>query len=238
MTKFVTYFRVSTEEQGKSGLGLEAQQHDVGIFLSDCPSPEVIGTFTDVASGKSSDRPQLREAINLARKNKATLLVAKLDRLSRQVSFISKLMEDKAVQFRVASMPHADNFQLHIYAALAEQEREFISRRTKAALARAKARGTKLGGVNSGTIVSNQAAKDAAAARAEPLRGPIELMAKDGASLREIASFMNDAGLRTPRGSDWSPTQVRRAMVRLGLPTNNQGLTSDGKRKLTPGKSR
>ena len=134
--KYVIYTRVSTQEQQKSGLGLEAQERDIEIFLttySDVPY-EVIARFCDTGSGADNGRPEFQKALDLVRKTGAELLVSKLDRLSRKVSFIATLMEDKKVKFRVASMPHADPFQLHIYAALAEQEREFISKRTKAAL--------------------------------------------------------------------------------------------------------
>ena len=143
MKQYVTYMRVSTKEQGRSGLGLEAQRRDIDLFLenySEVPF-EIAGEFVDVQSGGDNERPQLQEAIALSKSLKCELLVAKLDRLSRKVSFIASLIEDKGVDLRVASMPYADKFQLHIYAALAEQERDFISARTKAALQAAKARG-------------------------------------------------------------------------------------------------
>ena len=146
MKRYVIYRRVSTDEQGKSGLGLEAQDRDIRLYLegySDQPF-EVVAEFTEVASGSDDRRPELTKALDTARKNGAELLVAKLDRLSRKVSFIASLLDDRKVQLRVAAMPQADKFQLHIYAALAEQEREFISIRTKAALKEAKARGVKL----------------------------------------------------------------------------------------------
>ena len=136
--QYVIYKRVSTDSQGKSGLGLDAQSRDIELFISNyAEEPEVIGEFTDIMSGKSSDRPELSKALEVCRTTGAALLVAKLDRLSRRVSFIASLMEDKRLSFKVAQMPHADKFQLHIYAALAEQERDFISKRTKAALAEA-----------------------------------------------------------------------------------------------------
>ena len=158
MRRYVTYVRVSTKEQGKSGLGLAAQQRDIELFLqnySDVPW-EVIGAFQDVGSGADNGRPELQKALALVRKTGAELLVAKVDRLSRRVSHLSALMDDPKVKLRVASMPHADKFQLHIYSALAEQERHFISTRTKAALQAAKARGIKLGGRR-----GNQATLDA-----------------------------------------------------------------------------
>lgn len=136
MQRFVVYTRVSTKKQGDSGLGLDAQERDIGLFLdnySELPW-EVLARFQDVESGARSDRPELEKAITLAKAEGATLLVAKLDRLSRSVAFIATLLEDRKLNFRVASMPYADKFQLHIYAALAEQERDFISKRTSAAL--------------------------------------------------------------------------------------------------------
>ena len=146
--KYVIYLRVSTKQQGDSGLGLEAQERDIDIFLNSYNKGqfEIIGKFKDVMSGKGSveERPTFKKAVELAKQHNATLLVAKLDRLSRDVETVARLI--KAVDIKVACMPYADKFQLHLYAALAEQERDFISARTKAALQAAKARGVKLGG--------------------------------------------------------------------------------------------
>ena len=167
MQQFVIYRRVSTAEQAKSDLGLKAQTRDIEMFLTHYAEQpfEVVAEFTEVQSGKDSDRHELTKALDLCRKLGATLLVSKLDRLSRRVSQIAALMEDRRINFRVASMPHADTFQLHIYAALAEQEREFISRRTKAALAEAKAKGRKLGGIRPKTEARNVAVKEKAGCR-------------------------------------------------------------------------
>ena len=136
MKNYVLYLRVSSKEQGKSGLGLEAQKRDINLFLENYADDdsEVIGEFIEVQSGKDDERPELHKAIHLAKRTKSILLVAKLDRLSRKVSFTASLMEDKSLSFKVAQMPFADNFQLHIYAALASQEADFISSRTKASL--------------------------------------------------------------------------------------------------------
>ena len=153
MKLYVTYNRVSTKDQGRSGLGLAAQERDIGLFL-DTYSEEpyqIIGAFMDVQSGGHDDRPELGKALDMVRQAGAELLVAKLDRLSRKVAFIANLMDDKRINLRVATMPSADKFQLHIYAALAEQEREFISVRTRAALAEAKACGVQLGGLRDKT---------------------------------------------------------------------------------------
>ncbi|QFT74016.1 recombinase family protein [Ruegeria sp. THAF33] len=217
MKQYVTYRRVSTADQGRSGLGLEAQTRDIDLFLvnySDEPY-EVIGEFTDVLSGADNERPELTKAITLAKQTGAELLVAKLDRLSRKVSFIATLMDDKKLSLRVASMPHADKFQLHVYAALAEQEREFISKRTKAALQAAKARGQKLGGVRDATMKRNEAVKANAAARAEKLRGLVLPLRDAGRSLREIAGELDKAGVATARGGAWSAAQVKRIIERL-----------------------
>ena len=147
MRRYITYKRVSREDQGRSGLGLEAQERDIQLFLENyAETPyEVVGEFVEVQSGSDNERPELLAAIELAKKESAILVCAKLDRLSRRVSFLAALMEDKELEFRVAQMPYADKFQLHIYAALAEQERDFISQRTKAALKSAKERGVRLG---------------------------------------------------------------------------------------------
>lgn len=217
MQEYIVYKRVSTKEQGRSGLGLDAQERDITLFLGRfSPAPhEVIGTFTDVLSGTDNDRPELNAALALARKTGATLLVSKLDRLSRKVSTVASLMEDRKVAFRVAQMPNADNFQLHIYAALAEQERSFISARTKAALREAKRRGTKLGGMRDKTMLRNIAVQANAKARAEKVAGMIVPMRDAGKPLREIAEHLNRAGVQTARGGLWQASQVMRMLNRL-----------------------
>ena len=215
--KFVTYFRVSTKRQEKSGLGLEAQKRDIQIYLDSYAQVpfEVIGSYTDVASGSDNEKGALDLAIAQAKAEKAILLVSKLDRLSRKVSFISKLLEDKNLQFRVAQMPNADKFQLHIYSALAEQEREFISKRTKAALAEAKARGVVLGGLRDKTAERNKRRKQLSLERAEKLRGIVEPMKAAGCTYREIAEGLNSSCLRTERGCLYSPATVMSVLKRL-----------------------
>ena len=215
MVQYVTYKRVSTKEQGKSGLGLDAQERDISIFLeSYSTSPwEIIGSFVEVQSGTEDDRPELAKAVALAKKKKAILLVAKLDRLSRKVSFIASMMDDKALNLTVASMPNADKFQLHIYAALAEQERDFISQRTKAALKEAKAKGVKLGGLRDKTMKRNKVLKEQAKARAMKLEGIVLPMKERGDSLRQIAVALTEAGITTSRGApQWQAVQVKRVM--------------------------
>lgn len=217
MHRYVIYTRVSTEDQGSTGLGLAAQERDIALYLENySPEPfEVIGQFRDILSGNLDERPELEKAIALAKKDKATLLVSKLDRLSRKVFFIAKLMDDPKLSLRVASMPHADKFQLHIYAALAEQEREFISKRTKAALAEAKARGVKLGGLRDATMRRNEVLKANADARADRLAGLVLPLREKGATLAGIADALNDAGIPTARGGRWHPSQVKNVLARL-----------------------
>lgn len=217
MQQYVIYTRVSTKEQGRSGLGLAAQGRDIAIFLdaySQVPF-EVIGEFRDIETGKNDDRPELTKALAMVRASGAELLIAKLDRLSRKVSYITHLMDDPKVRLRVASMPSADKFQLHIYAALAEQERDFISTRTKAALAEAKLRGVKLGGLRDATGRRNAAVQANAKARADKVAGIILPLKDQGVTLRGIADALNQSGVRTARGGQWQASQVKRTIDRL-----------------------
>lgn len=217
MKRYVVYRRVSTEEQGRSGLGLAAQDRDIRLFLegfADEPH-EVLAEYTDIQTGRADDRPQLALALDLARREGADLLVSKLDRLSRRVSFIATLMEDPKVKLRVASMPYADKFQLHVYAALAEQEREFIAARTKAALAEAKARGRKLGGLRDQTGRRNAAVKANAMERAKRVASIVTPLRDKGATLQAIAHALNAAGVGTARGGQWHASQVQRTLKRL-----------------------
>ncbi len=217
MERFIIYRRVSTRKQGDSGLGLEAQDRDIGIFLdSYAEQPfEVIGTFTDVESGSKADRIELSRALELASQEAATIIVAKLDRISRSVAFIATLLEDKRVGLRVASMPYADKFQLHIYAALAEQEREFISKRTKAALAEAKARGVKLGGLRAKTRDRNIRWIAQADKRAEKVWPTIRDRRAAGGTYQAIANELNSLGVTTARGGKWHPTTVKNVEQRM-----------------------
>jgi DNA invertase Pin-like site-specific DNA recombinase len=223
MIKYVSYKRVSTKEQGKSGLGIEAQERDINTFLenySDQPY-SIIAEFVEVESGSSSTREQLALAIEQAKKERAILLVAKLDRLSRKVSFIASLMEDKNIQFKVACLPQADNFQLHIYAALAEQEREFISQRTKAALREAKARGVKLGGLRDATMQRNVVRQRQAQEFAAKLSSIIVPLREQGKTYLEIGQALNEAGIATARGGKWQPTQVKRVIDRSHIDSHD-----------------
>jgi DNA invertase Pin-like site-specific DNA recombinase len=216
MRKYVIYTRVSTKEQGRSGLGLEAQERDIEIFLntfSEVPW-KVLGRFCDVQSGRDDDRPQLAAALDLAKRTGAFLLVSKLDRLSRDVAFIASTM--KQVEVKCASMPNADNFQLHIYAALAEKERAFISERTKAALAAAKTRGVKLGGYRGGSLEKRNAAlREIADADARRVLDVVKPLREGGKTLAEIAAVLTKSGIRTPRDGTWTPTAVKRVLARM-----------------------
>lgn len=217
MKQFVLYFRVSTRRQGDSGLGLDAQRRDIDLYLdtyAEVPF-EVLGEFTDIESGANGDRPELWKAIELAEKTGATLLVAKLDRLSRKVSFISTVMDRKRLSLKVSSMPHADKFQLHIYAALAEQEREFISLRTKQALAVAKANGTVLGGNRGNIDKANEAARAVADAHAAKVMDTIRPLREAGRTLQQIADTLNRSGVTTSRGGKWYPTTVKNILARV-----------------------
>jgi DNA invertase Pin-like site-specific DNA recombinase len=216
--KFVSYLRVSTARQGASGLGLEAQRATVAGYLNG-GDWKLVQEVLEVESGKRNDRPALADALRLCRKHRATLVIAKLDRLARNVAFISNLMES-GVEFVAADMPQADRFQLHIYAALAEQEAVAISKRTKAALAAAKARGTQLGGRR---VSSERWAEIGFAARvgrsaeaekrAADLLPAIESIKAAGAtSLRQIAARLNEQNITTPRGGEWSAVQVQRVL--------------------------
>ncbi|MBU6353388.1 MAG: recombinase family protein [Cyanobacteria bacterium REEB498] len=219
--KYVTYLRLSRENRNGRNYGLEAQRRDLDLFLSTCcpddDGCQEVATYTEIQSGADDDRPELARAIAHAKREGACLLVAKLDRLSRRVSFIAGLLEDRKLSFRVACMPSADKFQLHIYAALAEQEREFISARTKAGLAAAKARGVQLGGIRPSTITRNDAAKAKATAGSEALRPLLAALQAQGASLRQMAQALAAAGMTTAAGNPLSASTVSLHLKRLAL---------------------
>jgi DNA invertase Pin-like site-specific DNA recombinase len=214
--EIISYARVSTGRQGRSGLGLDAQRAAIARF-AEVEGFVVAAEYVEVESGKGADaldqRPQLAAALDKARRRRCSIVVAKLDRLSRDVAFISGLMAQR-VPFIVAELgPDVDPFMLHIYAALAEKERRLISARTKAALAQAKARGAKLG--NPALAAANKAE---ALARAEALRPVLtELCARGVGTLRAIADELNARGVATSTGKRWQSTTVLRALRRLDL---------------------
>ena len=223
MGRYVTYLRLSRESRNGRNYGLDAQRRDLDLFLSQCCPDEdgclEIASYTEVQSGADDSRPELAAAIEHAKREGATLLVAKLDRLSRRVSFIAGLLEVKGLRFKVACMPNADKFQLHIYAALAEQERDFISARTKAGLAAARERGVKLGGLRANTATRNDAARQRAQAGSEPLRPVLAALWRQEPrpSLRTVAKALARLQVTTKAGQPWSPSTVKLHLQRLGL---------------------
>jgi DNA invertase Pin-like site-specific DNA recombinase len=221
--RFVAYYRVSTQGQGRSGLGLEAQRKAVGDFL-DGGHWKLIAEFTEIESGKRSDRPKLAEAMRAAKRHKATLVIAKLDRLARSVAFISEIMEGD-VEFVAVDMPMANRLTVHILAAVAEHEREMISQRTKSALAAAKARGTLLGNRTNIEIAqrNSRAVRSKTSIQFVQNSIPIirQIQATGLTSLREVAEALNARGVRSARGGSWHPTQVKRVLERA-----NQGSST------------
>jgi len=217
--RYIAYYRVSTAAQGRSGLGLEAQQAAVKAFLQG-RDHDLAGQFIEVESGRNSERPRLGEALALARKLKATLVIAKLDRLDRSVSFIANLM-DAGVEFVACDMPAANRLTLHIMAAVGEAEARMISERTVAALAAAKARGVRLG--NHKNLPDAQAAghrtmiQDADDHAAKVLATIREIVRAGTVSVHKIASAMNERGVPTRHGGKWSGTSVLNTIRRCGF---------------------
>jgi DNA invertase Pin-like site-specific DNA recombinase len=226
----IAYLRVSTDRQGKSGLGLEAQREAIARFAHE-QGMALTAEFVEVETGKGSDalerRPQLAAALAAARRAGAPVIVAKLDRLSRDVAFIAGLMAQR-VPFIVAELgADCDPFLLHLYAALAEKERALISSRTRAALAAAKTRGVTLGGVRSGQRLPTaeqhargvragaEAQRMAADHRAHACAARVLDLRDTGISLAGIASTLEAEGIPTPRGGAWTATAVRRVLARI-----------------------
>ena len=214
--KFVAYFRVSTDKQGKSGLGLDAQRHAVLQFL-DGGSWSLIGEFTEIESGKRNERPELEKALAVCKRHKAKLVIAKLDRLSRNLAFIATLM-DSGVEFVAVDNPHANKLTIHILAAVAQHEREMIAQRTKDALQAAKARGVVLGNpkldaVRDRAVASVRADADRFAKNVAPIIR--EIQSSGVASHRAIARSLNARGVATARGGEWTAVQVGSILRRV-----------------------
>jgi DNA invertase Pin-like site-specific DNA recombinase len=226
--KYVTYYRVSTADQGRSGLGLDAQKLTAGQYLAAHGGVE-LASFTEIESGKVDARPMLEAALLRCRQTRATLLIAKLDRLSRNIAFLFR-MRDEGVKFQAIDIPEASTLTLSVFAGMAQHEREIISARTKAALAARKARGLPLGtprdlrayAASAGALgrVSMLAKAKKHAFDALP---QIEAARAEGRkSLRQIAAWLNDQGSVTHRGKQWTAAAVRNAgRVVAGLPTRN-----------------
>lgn len=213
--KFIAYFRVSTQKQGQSGLGLEAQEQAVSNYLKDGVFT-LIDAFTEIETGKGANalekRPELRKALEACRKNGATLIIAKLDRLARNVHFVSGLLET-GCDFIAADMPHANKVMIQMHAVMSEWERDQISARTKVALEAAKARGVKLGKAGMDNLRGNIAERQLASkVFAENLKGQIEGFKLRGLSQRAMVAELNQVGIKTPKGFEWKLNQLQRLL--------------------------
>ena len=231
-TRFVAYYRVSTDKQGRSGLGLDAQRAAVAVHVAGAHGT-VAAAFVEVESGRKKDRPQLAAALAAARVHRAVLVIAKLDRLARNVHFVSGLMES-GVEFVAADMPTVNRLTVHILAAVAEEEARMISARTKAALAAAKARGVRLGNPNlragsrEQARIANAVKSGRAQARAADVLPLIEQARRAGAiTLQQLADALAARGVPTPsgRGKRWHPVQVGRIVGRYRKTTNAADVT-------------
>jgi DNA invertase Pin-like site-specific DNA recombinase len=216
--KFVAYYRVSTQKQGRSGLGLEAQQATVAQYLNG-GAWELIAEFTEIETGKGSNalakRPQLRAALDACKKHKATLIIAKLDRLARNVHFVSGLIES-GVEFIAADMPQANKVMIQMHAVMSEWERDAISARTKAALAAAKARGVVLGRTGAANLRPNIEQRQRAADEfAEGMRATLEGFKVRGLSQRDMVAELNRIGSKAPKGGEWQLKTLQRVIARL-----------------------
>ncbi len=224
--QIISYLRVSTARQGASGLGLEAQRAAVAAFAA-AGGHSLLAEYVEVGSGSRVARPHLEAALASCRLHRATLVIAKLDRLARNMSFIANLM-DGGVEFVACDMPHANRLTLHLLAAIAEHEREMISQRTKAALQAAKARGVRLGNPNGaaalldgcrGAAQRSAAVRQAKAARHTAGVGPLleDLTARD-LNHAQVAMALNVRGVPTASGGAWYPEQVRRTLQAIQVP--------------------
>lgn len=217
MTAFIAYLRVSTQKQGQSGLGLEAQQEAVAKFIRS--EDTQLGTYVEVESGRDDSRPQLRAALDRCRLTGATLLIARLDRLARRVSFLSALM-DSDVQFVCCDNPHANRLTLHVLSAVAEHEAVVCSQRTKAALSAARQRGTVLGGFKGRHLTAEERAQGTAMRSAKSKARALQVMpviaelrSQGKSTLRELAQGLNALGVQAPRGGQWYAGSVRATLL-------------------------
>ena len=227
MTKFVSYLRVSTTRQGQSGLGLEAQREHVRQYLAQSGG-ELVGEFVEVESGSLRDRPVLVQSIARCRQLRATLVIAKLDRLARSVAFISSLME-AGTEFVAVDMPFANKLMLHLMAAFAEHERTEIGARTRAALAAAKARGVVLGA--NGKVLA-QRHRNEAIGFAETLRSPVfDIVSKGEKTIRDVAAELNERGYRTRSNAMWGPSTTQRLLSRLSTDISASKPSGEGSRR-------
>lgn len=225
---FVSYLRVSTNRQGGSGLGLEAQREAVSRFLASKGST-LHAEYVEIESGKLRSRPVLTEALTHCRKDKAILVIAKLDRLARNVAFVSSLMEAKT-EFVAVDAPYANRLMIHILAAFAEHEREQIAARTRDALAAAKARGVKLG-VNGARLAKQR--KEEALAFAEKLRPTIGELVGRNLTLAQMAEELKMRDISPRCGGEWKPMMVSRVIQRLGLTRCSNASSISSKARTT-----
>tara|TARA_Y100000592_G_scaffold46909_1_gene74489 strand:- start:536 stop:1201 length:666 start_codon:yes stop_codon:yes gene_type:complete len=210
--KYALYLRISNAKSGGvTSHGVEAQRRDLDLYLKS-NGGEVVGEFIDVMSGRKDDRPELQKALELCRRTGCVLLASKVDRVSRDVEFWARLCKDKRLKIKVAQLPNADTFQIHLFAALANQEAAFISARTKAALAAAKAKGVVLG--NPKLSVINRKRSKSAGLFAEKYSPIINPLREKGYTYQEIAVTLNNMGLKTARGKNFYPMQVKRIIDR------------------------
>ncbi len=216
---YISYYRVSTQQHGRSGLGLEAQQAAVATYLNG-GQWSLIAEFTEIETGKGANaldkRPQLKSAIDACKKHKATLIIAKLDRLARNVHFVSGLLES-GVDFICADMPQANKVMLQMYSVMAEWERDQISTRTKAALAAAKERGVILGKAGAANLKRNiEERQQSAVEFALSLKPVIEGLKAQKLSQRAIVAELNRLNIKTMRGGQWSQVQLQRVLAKQG----------------------
>lgn len=226
--KLVAYYRVSTKRQGESGLGLDAQREAVNNYA--CSDKKyIVAEYTEIETGKNSNRPELRKAIEYSKRHKATLVIAKLDRLARNVSFTAALMES-GVSFVCCDNPHATRLTLHILSAVAEDEARRIAERTKAALAQAKKRGVLLGSSRPGHWEGREHLRTAGRLRGSEVAAKqkklnslamwrdvipvVREMRGQGMSLQEIGDELQSRGISPARAKEWSPCSVRRLLMR------------------------
>lgn len=209
MPDFVAYYRVSTEKQGQSGLGLEAQTATVRKYTAG--RGDIIASFQEIESGKRDARPQMMKALALCRQKKAVLIIAKLDRLSRNMAFIANLMESRA-EFIACDMPEANKLTLHIMAAMAQHEREATSQRTKEALQAAKARGQKLGGIRANSADLHHASVEQAREFRAEIIPTVQVMKARGLTLAEIADQLNERNIKTCKNRAWHASTVCRLL--------------------------
>lgn len=216
MTSYIAYLRVSTDKQGEKGHGISAQRQAIQNYLT-MKDGDLIEEYVEVESGKKNDRPELRLAIQRCKMSRATLIIAKLDRLSRNMAFIANLM-DAGIEFIACDNPYANKLTIHILAAIAEHEREMISRRTKEALQAAKAKGVALGGFR-GTTISDNIRQEALTARRKKSREysgnvmpVIRKKMEEGCSLNATAAFLNHQRIVTVNGGRWTAKSVSRLL--------------------------